>query len=64
MANEGEMEITELFDLIAWARDNLGKLLETNRHHSQEGLTIALIVVYQAHANGFRVSDILSSNPF
>lgn len=64
MANEGEMEMTELFDLIATVRDNLGKLLITNRLRSQEGLIIALVVKYQAYANASRVLDNLSSNPF
>ena len=64
LANEGEMEMVELLDMIETVRDSLGKLVITDRLRSRDGLVVALVVKHQAYTNTSQVLDSLSLNLF
>ncbi|KAK0735109.1 hypothetical protein B0T26DRAFT_690839 [Lasiosphaeria miniovina] len=48
LANEGEMEMAELFDLLGSVKDSVGKLVVTHRLRSNTGLVVAVAVKHQA----------------
>jgi hypothetical protein len=50
LANEGEMEITELLRIIETTRDGLGRLVITNQLRSPNGLTVGLTIKYEAYS--------------
>ncbi|KAH7324115.1 hypothetical protein BKA65DRAFT_608680 [Rhexocercosporidium sp. MPI-PUGE-AT-0058] len=64
LANESEMEMAEVLDVIDLARDGLGKLVVTDRVRSSKGLVVALVVKHQASANAFQVLGSLSPDIF
>lgn len=47
LANEGEMEVTELSEMIETVRDSVGGLVVTKRLHSCNNLVVALVAKYQ-----------------
>jgi hypothetical protein len=49
LANEGEMEMTELLGIIDTTRDGLGRLVITNQLRSQNGLIVGLTIKYEAY---------------
>jgi hypothetical protein len=49
LANEGEMEMSELLGIINTVRDGAGKLVVTNQLKSYNGLILALTIKYQPH---------------
>jgi hypothetical protein len=49
LANEGEMEMADLLDMIDSVGDDVGKLVVTNRLRSRTGVVVALGVRYQMH---------------
>jgi hypothetical protein len=49
LANEAEMEMTELLAIIETVGDALGKLALSNELRSHDGLVLALAVKYQAY---------------
>ncbi|MCJ1399417.1 hypothetical protein MMC11_002619 [Xylographa trunciseda] len=51
LANEGEMEMAELLDMIETVRDSVGKLVVTDRLRSRDGLIVALAVKHQAYTD-------------
>lgn len=48
LANEGEMELTEMLGVIEAVRDNVGKLVVTSQLRSHNNLIVALVVKHQA----------------
>ncbi|KAJ5655731.1 hypothetical protein N7507_007681 [Penicillium longicatenatum] len=50
LANEGEMEMTELLRIIETMRDGLGRLVITNQLRSPNGLTVGLTIKYEAYS--------------
>ncbi|KAI9667455.1 MAG: hypothetical protein M1821_000271 [Bathelium mastoideum] len=50
LANEGEVEMIELLDMIGTVRDSLGGLVVTNKLRSHNNLVVALVVKYQLYA--------------
>lgn len=53
LANEGEMAMVELLDMIQTVRDSVGKLVVTNRLRAPDGLVVAVAVQHQAYADAF-----------
>lgn len=49
MANECDMEITQLYNLINTVKDGAGKLVVTHKLRSHSGLILSLAVKYQAY---------------
>ncbi|ELR08153.1 hypothetical protein VC83_08898 [Pseudogymnoascus destructans] len=49
VANESEMEMTELLSIIKTVGDNAGKLVVTNHLRSNNGVILALTIKYQAY---------------
>ncbi|KAJ5952328.1 uncharacterized protein N7479_010741 [Penicillium vulpinum] len=47
LANEAEIEMVELLELIGTVRDNVGKLIVTNKLRSRNSLVVALVVEHQ-----------------
>ncbi|KAH7418870.1 hypothetical protein BKA64DRAFT_691278 [Cadophora sp. MPI-SDFR-AT-0126] len=64
LANESEMEMAEVLDVVDLARDGLGKLLVTDRVRSRKGLVVALVVKHQAYVNASQVLGSLSPDMF
>ncbi|KAH6722846.1 hypothetical protein BKA61DRAFT_726844 [Leptodontidium sp. MPI-SDFR-AT-0119] len=64
LANESEMEMAEVLDMVDLARDGLGKLVVTDRIRSRKGLVVALVVKHQAYANASQVLGSLSPDMF
>lgn len=50
LANEGEMEMAELVEIISNVQDSMGSLVVVNKLRSRDGATTALAMRYQAHA--------------
>lgn len=48
LANEGEMEMTEVLEMIESIRDGVGKLVVTSQLRSYNNLVVALVVKHQA----------------
>lgn len=51
LANEREMETSELTDILASARDSIGRLVVVNELRSRNNAIIALEVRHQAYAD-------------
>lgn len=51
MANEREMEITELMEILNSVRDSMGRLVLVNKLRSRTNATVAFQVRYQAYAD-------------
>ncbi|KFY14210.1 hypothetical protein V492_02775 [Pseudogymnoascus sp. VKM F-4246] len=49
LANEGEMEISDLLSTIKTVGDSAGKLVVTNHLRSNDGIILALTIKYQAY---------------
>jgi hypothetical protein len=49
LANEREMELTELLDLIDRVQDGVGRLLVTKKLRRKNNLVAALVVKHQDH---------------
>ncbi|OBT49352.1 hypothetical protein VE00_00489 [Pseudogymnoascus sp. WSF 3629] len=49
LANESEMEMSELLSIIKTVGDNAGKLVVTNHLRSNNGVILALTIKYQAY---------------
>lgn len=49
LANEGEMEMTDLFSAIDTTRDGLGRLVITNQLRSHNGLTVCLTLKHETY---------------
>ncbi|OJJ57384.1 hypothetical protein ASPSYDRAFT_180018 [Aspergillus sydowii CBS 593.65] len=49
LANEGEMEMTDLFSAIETTRDGLGRLVITNQLRSHNGLTVCLTLKHETY---------------
>ncbi|KAL2871730.1 uncharacterized protein BJX67DRAFT_369800 [Aspergillus lucknowensis] len=49
LANEGEMEMTELLGAIETTRDTLGRLVITNQLRSHNGLTVCLTLKHETY---------------
>jgi hypothetical protein len=48
MANEGELEMAALLEMIDTVRDTAGKLVVTNKLRSRRNVVVALVVKFQA----------------
>jgi hypothetical protein len=49
LANEGEIEMTELLIVIETIRDGLGKLVITNQLRSHNSLIVGLTIKHEAY---------------
>lgn len=50
LADDREIELCDLFDLVSQVQDSLGSLAVVNRLSAQRGSTVALEIRYQAHS--------------
>lgn len=50
LADDREVELCDLFDLVGQVQDSLGSLTVVNRLSAQRGSTVALEIRYQAHS--------------
>ena len=51
MANEREIEMVELIDMLNGVRDSMGRLVVVNKLRSRNDATIAMEVRYQAYGD-------------
>lgn len=51
LANEREMEMLELMDILNSVRDSMGRLVLVNKLRSRNNATVAFKVQYQAYAD-------------
>jgi hypothetical protein len=52
LANEREMEMGELVEMVNSVHDGMGRLVVVNKLRSRKSATVALGVKYQAYTDG------------
>ena len=62
LANEREIEIVELMDMLNSVRDGMGRLVLVNKLSSRNNATVAFEVRYQAYADGSEELQSTSTN--
>jgi hypothetical protein len=59
LANDREMETTELMELVSSVHDNMGRLVVVNKLQSRSSSTVVLEIKYRSYSDGYPQQTIL-----